>query len=172
MKALITYFSRSGNMEKVAEAIHEEALNSRAADLQKLENVNPEQLDDYDFIFIGSPLHAWNISEPVKDFLNRMRWEPGRKLACFVTHAAPAYPDQDLEKFIEPVKAACEENRIDFVGSFDCQGYLEEAMHEFVKTKQGDSDEEWARKIEEMTGRPNEADLARARAFARGLLGE
>ena len=170
MKILVTYFSQTGNTEKIAKAICEEASQAHAADLKKLEDVSAADLVGYDFIFIGSPLHSSNLAAPVKDFLSGIQAGSGQKMAGFITHFAPAYPDQAMDKFTEPITAACQKNGIEYKGCFDCQGFLTESLHEMVKKKQNLSDEQWEGMVKQMTGLPNEEDVAKAKAFAREAL--
>ena len=92
-------------------------------------------------------------------------------MAGFITHFAPAYPDQDMAGFTEPIKTACQEKKIQYKGCFDCQGALAESRHEAVKKKRNLSDEDWAGIVKQMTGRPNEEDEAEAKAFAKEVLG-
>ena len=94
----------------------------------------------------------------------------GQKLAGFITHFAPAYPEQDMDGFTEPIKTACKEKGIEYKGSFDCQGFLNEALHEAVQKKMNLTDEQWAGMVEQMTGRPNEEDVANAKTFAKSVL--
>ena len=72
MKVLITVFSQSGNTEKIAKAIWAEASLVHEADCKKLEDVSAGDLAGYDFIFIGSPLHAGNLAAPVREFLTNI----------------------------------------------------------------------------------------------------
>jgi flavodoxin I len=171
MKVLVTYFSQSGNTEKIAKGIWEEASQANEADLKKLEDVAAEDFAGYDFIFIGSPLHSANLAAPVKAFLTNIQAGSGQKMAGFITHSAPAYPDQDMDAFTEPIKTACKEKGIEYKGCFDCQGALTESMHEAVQKKHNLSDEQWAGTVKQMTGHPNEADLADAKACAKEVLG-
>ena len=90
MKVLVSYFSQSGNTEKIAKGIWEEASQANEADLKKLEDVRAEDFAEYDFIFIGSPLHSANLAAPVKEFLTNIQAGSGQKMACFITHFAPA----------------------------------------------------------------------------------
>lgn len=170
MKVLVAYFSQTGNTEKIARAIHEEASGNNEVELKKLEEADPSALDQYDFIFIGSPLHAGNLAGTVKDFLKAIKAGSGQKMAGFITHAAPAYPDQDMEKFAEPIKTACKEKGIEYIGCFDCQGFLTEALHEMIKKSQNLTDEQWAERVRQMTGHPGEEDLNKARAFTREIM--
>jgi len=170
MKVLVTYFSQTGNTEKIAKAICEEAARANEAELKKLEDVSPGDVAGYDFILIGSPLHASNLAGPVKEFLGSIQAGSGQKMAGFITHSAPAYPDQAMDGFTEPIKAACKEKGIEYKGCFDCQGALAESLHEMVKKKQNLNDKQWADKVKQMTGRPNEEDESKAKAFAKELL--
>jgi len=171
MKVLVTYFSQSGNTEKIARAIYEEAAQNNDADLKKLADITPEEVAGYDVVFIGSPLHSGSLAAPIKECLGVIQPSSGQKLAGFITHMAPAYPDQDMEAFAEPIKAACQENGIEYAGCFDCQGFLAESMHAAVQKKLNMSDEQWAEMVKQMTGRPNEEDMANAKACAKEVLG-
>lgn len=171
MNVLVTYFSQSGNTEKIAKAIWEEASQANEADCKKLEDITPEMAAGYDVIFIGSPLHGSSLAAPVKECLGAFKTTSGQKLIGFITHMAPAYPNQDMDKFTEPIKAACKEKGIEYVGCFDCQGFLAESMHAAVQKKLGLSDEAWADMVKQMTGRPNKEDVANAKACAKEVLG-
>ena len=57
------------------------------------------------------------------------------------------------------------------MGCFDCQGALAEPMHEPVQKKLGLSDEDWQGMVKQMTGHPNEEDVANAKACVREVLG-
>ena len=92
-------------------------------------------------------------------------------MAGFITHFAAAYPNQDMDGFTEPIQAVCKEKRIEYKGCFDCQGALTESLHEAVKKKLNLSDEAWEDMLKQMTGHPNEEDVAKAKAFAREVLG-
>ena len=122
MKVLVTYFSQSGNTEKIAKAICEEAAQANEAELKKLQDITPEGVAEYDVIFIGSPLHSGSLAAPVKECLGVLKTSSVQKMAGFITHMAPAYPDQDMEAFTEPIKAACKDKGIEYKGCFDCKG--------------------------------------------------
>jgi flavodoxin I len=171
MKVLVSYFSQSRNTKKIAKGIWEEASLANEADLKKLEDVGAEDFAGYDFIFIGSPLHAADLAAPVKEFLTNIQAGSDQKMAGFITHFAPAYPDQDMDGFTQPIQAVCKEKKIEYKGCFDCQGALAESMHEIVKKKLNASDEAWEDMLNQMTGRPNEEDVAKAKAFAKEVLG-
>jgi len=170
MKILITYLSQTGNTEKVAKAIYEEASPTHEVETKKLEEISPENVSGYDFLFIGSPIHAGNLAGAVKDFLGRLQTPSGGKLAGFLTHAGSAYPGQIMSKFTEPFKTACEKNGLAYLGCFSCQGFLNPAIHDMVKKGQNLNDEQWAERVKQMTGHPDAEDLNKARAFAKEVL--
>lgn len=170
MKILVSYFSQSGNTEKIAQGIWEEASLFSDADLKKLEDVRIETLIEYDALFIGSPLHAGSLATPVKEFLSRIKPDSIQCMAGFITHFAPAYPEQSMQGFTEPIQAVCAKNHIEYKGSFDCQGALTESLHKIVQKKQNLTDEQWNDMVNQMTGHPNAEDVANAKAFVRDLL--
>lgn len=172
MKVLVTYFSQSGNTEKIAKAIYEEVTAQGGnADLKKLEELTPELVADYNCIFMGSPLHSGSLAAPIKECLKVLKATTGQQMAGFITHMAPAYPEQDMEAFAEPMKAACQEKGIEYKGCFDCQGFLAESMHGPVQNKLGMDDDQWAQMVKQMTGRPNQEDIDNAKAFVKNLIG-
>lgn len=169
MKVLVTYYSQSGNTEKIAKAICEEAAKAGDADLKKLEELTPDMVAEYDCIFMGSPLHAGSLAAPVKECLGALKTTSNQQMAGFITHMTPAYPDQDMEAFAEPLKTACREKGIEFKGCFDCQGFLAEPMHAPVQKKLNMDDDKWAEMVKQMTGRPNQEDMENAKAFVKKL---
>ena len=170
MKVLVTYYSQSGNTEKIARAICEEASHGNEAELKKLEDVTPAGAASYDLIFLGSPLHSGNLAAPVNKCLGALQDNAGQKLAGFITHFAPAYPEQDMDAFTEPIKTACKDKGIEYIGSFDCQGFLTESLHGAVQKNMNVSDEQWAGMVNQMTGRPNEEDMENAKSFVKSIV--
>ncbi len=170
MKVLVMYYSQSGNTEKLAKAISDAAAKNNEVVLKRLEEVTPVELAGFDFIFLGSPLHAGSLAAPVKECLDAIQGGSGQKLAGFITHFAPAYPEQDMDGFTEPIRAVCNEKGIEYKGCFDCQGYLADALHEAVQKKMNLTDDQWADMVKQMTGRPNDEDVANVKQFAREVL--
>ncbi len=170
MKILVTYVSQSGNTEKVATAIHAQASEKHNVVLMKLDAVDPNALNQFDTIFMGSPIHAGVVAKEVADFLEQIPELPGISFAGFITHAAPAYPQQQLDQMIKAYSDACETKSMVNKGCFSCQGYLADAMHAAVQEMQGVDDAEWQRKKAQMSGHPDEADLNAAKKFAKSVL--
>jgi len=90
MKAIVIYFSQTGNTEKVARAIGagiEQVIGG--CELREIRQVGPLGLQDYDLIGIGSPVMG---AEPanVGDFVNRLRFVGGKHAFVFCTHGTSA----------------------------------------------------------------------------------
>ncbi|MBU2540497.1 MAG: NAD(P)H-dependent oxidoreductase [Candidatus Omnitrophica bacterium] len=70
-KALIIYYSRSGNTAKMAQeiaaGIKEEGIE---VDIKKINEVKPEMLFDYDAIIIGSPTYYGSMAAQIKSLLD------------------------------------------------------------------------------------------------------
>jgi flavorubredoxin len=74
VKALVVYYSMYGNTEKVAMALAV-GLESGGVDVSvvKVDAVKFDELGGVDLLCVGSPVHAWSISKPVKEFLERLK---------------------------------------------------------------------------------------------------
>jgi flavodoxin len=73
LKILVSFFSQTGNTEKVANAIYEEALSKgHDTQLKKIKDVSTESLADFDLVFLGSAVHGADIARPVKKFLDEV----------------------------------------------------------------------------------------------------
>ncbi|GLI36925.1 flavodoxin domain-containing protein [Geobacter hydrogenophilus] len=70
-KVLVTYYSRSGNTEKMARMIADGlATKDVAVDLKKVEEVDIDTLTSYDGFIIGSPNYFGTMAWPVKKFVD------------------------------------------------------------------------------------------------------
>jgi flavorubredoxin len=74
VKALVVYDSMYGNTEKVAKALAA-GLQSGGVDVDaiKVDAVKVDELGKVDLLCVGSPVHAWNASKPVQEFLERLK---------------------------------------------------------------------------------------------------
>lgn len=73
-RALVVYYSKFGNTEKIAKAL---AVGLQSGgidtDIAKVSEVKYDELEKIDLLCVGTPVHAWNISKPAKDFLERLK---------------------------------------------------------------------------------------------------
>lgn len=71
-KALIVYWSKTGNTEKVAKAI-EQGLDEACVQVTVKRPDEAEALDyfDYDLVCVGCPSYSWHPPEPMTSFLKK-----------------------------------------------------------------------------------------------------
>ena len=146
MKALVVFYSLEGNTKFIAQKIAE-ATGADILELKlKKETVKPHSLskyfwggkqvmmkekpellpfnykpEEYDLLFIGTPIWAWNYSPPINTFLSGARLTD-KKIALFFSHGgAMGKTLENMEKglvgnkivgkidFMEPLKNNSEE---------------------------------------------------------------
>jgi len=168
MKVLVAYYSMSGNTEKLARAIHDEASKNHESYLKKVDEVEAKWLDKHDVLFIGSPTHAGELSAPVKKFLTGLPQSPRFKVAAFITHASP--DRVDYEKCFKAFEAFGKEKGFKLLGCCDCQSRLAPEIQPYVKEARKASDAEFDEMMKSIEKRPNAADLRNARGFVRQML--
>ncbi len=81
-KVLVTYFSRTGNTRKIAEAIH----GALDGDRELLPMDKVADLAPYDLVFIGFPVQSHSVPYKVEEFLKSV--PTGKKVALFSTHGS------------------------------------------------------------------------------------
>ena len=87
-RAIIVYDTKFGNTEKIAKALAEgmkkEGVN---VDCLKIDQVDVSKLGEYDMLAIGGPTHGFGLSEPMKDFLQKLENVnlSGKKAVAFDT---------------------------------------------------------------------------------------
>jgi len=70
-KALVCYYSRTGNTEKMAIKIAEACRkNGLEADLKKVEDTDPADLLGYECLIFGSPTYYGTMAWPLKKLLD------------------------------------------------------------------------------------------------------
>jgi NAD(P)H dehydrogenase (quinone) len=92
-KVLITYYSRSGNTEKMAQMIAEGlASRSITVNVIPVAEVQIDSLPDYDGFIIGSPNYFGTMAWPVKKFIDESikyyKKLEGKVAAAFTSEAA------------------------------------------------------------------------------------
>ena len=181
MKILITYFSQTGNTEKIAEAIHEEVSKNNESYLKTIKKVKIKELEDFDLVFIGSACHDSDLAKPVLRFLKKIPDSPKYAIAGFYTHST-FLPEGDdrIKKLSERWSGKCsqtfeelkEEKDVNFKGYFRCQGIPSKPIEQFIHKAIIKDDNEWAEFLEEVKKHPNENDMENAKKFAQVILSE
>jgi flavodoxin len=156
MKTAVVYLSQTGQTKKVAEAIARGVEGS--VDVRQMSDV--ESLNTYDLVFFGMPIHGFGAPKGVRDFLAQTC--SGKKLALFVTHAAPEDLDP-LAEWLENCKAAAA--CTDLVGFFHCQGELAEPIRQYMLASDNQMLQEFAQMGELTKGQPDETRLRQATEF-------
>jgi hypothetical protein len=103
-RAVIVYWSNTGNSEKVAFAI-KDGLEAAGVDVSIMKTTEAENIDyfDYDLVCVGSPSIRFHPPKQVTDFLLKKFKEhhkqekiktgapkvPGKKALMFVTYSGP-----------------------------------------------------------------------------------
>jgi len=163
MKTLVTYWTRTGNTRRVAEAIFEALPGEK--ELVPLDQV--QSLDGFDLTVIGFPVLRFSPPPDVREFI--ARHTAGRKIALFITHAMPSHSEDPvlsslLEKVLGKCRQACEKS--EFAGLFHCQGELSvSAVNEF-KTSQSPLLARFAEMRPLTLGHPDQVELCMAKEFA------
>jgi len=77
-KALVVYDSVYGNTEKVARALAK-GLGDGGVDVDSIraDAVKFDELSKYDLLVVGSPVHIWSATKPIKAFLERLKTVEG-----------------------------------------------------------------------------------------------
>ncbi|MHA2288810.1 MAG: flavodoxin family protein [Promethearchaeota archaeon] len=181
MKILITYFSQTGNTEKIAEAIHEITSKNHDSYLKKVKKVKIEDLANYDLIFIGSACHDSDLAKPVLRFLKKIPKSPKYAIAGFYTHST-FLPEGDNRikelskrwsgKCSETFEKFKEEKNVTFKGYFRCQGIPSPPIEQFIHKTIIKEDDEWADFLEEVKKHPDGNDIENAKKFAQDILNE
>jgi len=174
MRALITYFSQTGNTKMIAEKIHEAISAKFEADIGTVRSVDISKLDMYDVLFVGTPCHDSDLAPPAKGFLDRLPESPRFKLAGFFTHATNM-PDSERNRelydqwagrCIPSFENPCRSKNIEYLGTFHCQGKASEPIEHFIHQEILTDEDEWNQYLPDLRTHPSANDVEDARKFA------
>jgi len=163
MKTLVTYFSQTGKTKLVAEAVYEAVEGEK--DLRPMEGV--ASLEGYDLVFVGFPVIAFGPAPQAKEFLKKHG--AGKKVALFITHAAPEGDEKLMEWLAKCREAAA---GADLLGMFDCQGELSEQIADLLLKSDDPLLKAFGERRGETIGQPDESRLQKARLFAAEIMGK
>jgi len=157
MKVLVAYKSSTGNTKKVAEAIYQEI--SAEKEIKPIADVN--DIGSYDLAFLGFPTHGYGPDKKTKELLERL-CTSGRKVALFVTHAAPE-SEPEVSEWMGKFKQAAAGAEV--VGFFDCQGEMSKGVKFIMRISPKEKLRSDAKR-DNSKGQPDQARLEKARSFA------
>lgn len=168
MKILITYFTQTGNTEKIAYAM-KDGLEGHNVELKRIDDTSSESLKDYEIVFLGSGIYAGKIKKTLTDLIKNAEELPP-KFVFFYTHASPTA----LPKAFRIVRKKIMSLNSEIIREWDCRGRSigiskeqTQAMLEALPPEDRKRAEEDQKALEE---RPNAKDLENAKAFAASIV--
>lgn len=121
MKIGIIVHSKTGNTLSVAQKIKQELLNAGhsvnleqvtavdedAAAQGKVQLKNIPDVSNYDAVIFGAPVHAFSLSNAMKEYFSKTASLSGKKVSCFVTQQFP-YAWMGGNRAVGQMRKACE----------------------------------------------------------------
>lgn len=159
MKVLVTYFTQSGNTEKVAQAIYQ-AIGGNKEMVSLKEAKNP---DSYEIVFCGFPVHSHSVPLPVQNFIKSI--SPGKQLALFATHGSLRGGELATTAIEHAISLA---SKLRVLGTFGCRGKVDPKLIEALLKKP--EHRAWAETAKSAVSHPDESDLEDAKQFAKKIL--
>ncbi|MHA1147949.1 MAG: flavodoxin family protein [Promethearchaeota archaeon] len=168
MKILITYFSNTGNTEKIAIAM-KDALTNHEVELVKAKDMESENLKYYDIVALGSGIYAGKINKSILDLIKKAGNLPP-KFILFNTHASPEHYQHSFKR----VKKIIDNAGAEVIGEWDCRGDNIGLPKEMIEQRLASLPPEERKKAEtsqkDLKGRPNEEDLKNAKEFITSIV--
>ena len=161
MKALVTYYSETGNTEKLAKAIYD---GIERVDKDIIPVTEVQSVDGYDLIFCGFPVIASSVPGKAEQFLKRI--PEGKRVAIFATHGSLRGGPLAVTAFDYAMSLA---SKAKVIGTFGCRGKVKAKLIETLMKKP--EHKAWAEEAQSSAvGHPDDADLTDGRAFAQKMV--
>ena len=160
MKVLVTYYTQTGNTEKVAKSIYE------AVTVQK-ESLPLAQAKaaGYDLMFCGFPVQAHSVPGKMAEFIKGL--PKGQKVVFFATHGSLRGGQLPRQAFESAAGLAA---GLKVLGQFGCRGKVDPKVIDALMKKP--EHKAWAEEALGADGNPNAADLKEAAEFAQAVVGK
>jgi flavodoxin len=167
-KALVAYYSATGNTKKVADTIQNSLIDEKVESaLLRVENASEQELYDYDLVFLGSPSIEFLPAEPVMRFIKdklKVHGErgdiklcapkiPGKTAVVFCTYSGPHTGIGEATTAGKYMRQFFEHLGFDVADEWYVVGEFRGWEEANTMGKLGD-----------IRGRPNEEDLSRVRS--------
>jgi flavodoxin len=159
MKALVAYYSETGNTKKIAEAIFG-AIHIEK-ELQKVQEV--KNTEGFDIIFYGFPVNAHSVPGKAAGFIGGL--SAGQKIAFFSTHGSLRGGQLPKQAFEHALGLAA---KLKVLGHFGCRGEVSQKIIEMLM--KNPAHQAWAEEARGAIGHPDENDLADAKTFTAEML--
>ena len=169
LKILITFFSNTGNTEKVAKSM-KEGLTDYDVDLIHVNDVDPTTLSSYEIVFLGSGVYASRIDKSILTMIKKAIPELPAKFVYFCTHASLKLYQEPFKRITNIIK----KHNCEIIGEFDCVGEnlgipLETQLAMLERLPE-DQREKAKKDRVQNKGRPDEMDIENAKNFAISLV--
>ena len=158
MKALVTYYSETGNTKKLAEAVYD-GIEQAEKEILSLKDVT--DVEDYDIVFCGFPVQSHGVPGKMEAFLKKI--PGGKKVALFGTHGSLRGGEMAVTAFYHALGLV---ERV--LGTFGCRGRVKSGLIDQLMQKP--EHRAWAMEAQSATGHPDAADLEDAKEFARQMV--
>lgn len=166
-KLLVTYFTQTGNTEKIARSIYSSIPGEK--DLRELSEVNCT--DQYNVIFLGFPIYNFEPPVQVKEFMKKHL--NGKDIVLFITMALTSVPVNEqitglYNLTISNCKTCAQNSNI--LGVFDCPGELSEKTAEEMLKSQDPQLRSFGMLRHFSIGFPNEKNISDAALYAKSII--
>ena len=173
MKALVIYWSKTGNTQKVAFAIKGGLeISGAKVFLKRIEEANSIDFYDYELIFVGFPSHQWHPPEPVDAFFKykfgEYRKQGHVKLGapkvgkCVLIFCTYSGPHTGINEAVPAGK---------YVGQFfEHLGFTVLDEWYILSEFHGSAERSTKGKMGDIRGKPNEEDLRKVKQDVMNLL--
>lgn len=170
MKAIITFFTQTGNTEMLADAAHKELSRDCETVIKPVEQISVDELSGFDLVIVSSPIHGGGLANPVQALLANLPSAPGFKLAALITHLSEIYQTREFERGLDMLVKTCDAKQIEYLGYYDSQGKLAPAIQPMVQSARGMNDDDFKRYMAELDKHPTAEEVAGAAAFVREIV--
>jgi flavodoxin len=159
MKVLVTYYSKTGNTEKLARAVHDVLTTDKTI----LPVADVKSLDGYDLVLCGFPVHAHSVPVKMQELIKRL--PKGQKVAFFATHGSLRGSQLAKQAFASAEGLAV---NLTVLGQFGCRGKVEDKLIEALMIKP--EHREWAEEARSAEGHPDTADIEDVKRFTQAIV--
>jgi flavodoxin len=157
---LVTYYSRTGNTKKIAEAIFEAIEGEKT--LKSYQDLQPQEIQESQLVLVGFPVHSHGVPFAAEKIIKDI--PQGKKTAFFSTHGSLTGSRLSREALEHATVLA---TKATVLGSFSCRGKVsDEALKILEKSPEHRA---WAEMSASARTHPDKHDLEDARAFARWI---
>jgi len=160
MRALVTFYSETGNTERLAGAIYE-GIEQAEKEIVPLGEI--QDATGYDVVFCGFPVQTHSVPGKVERFIKGL--PEGQKLALFATHGSLRGGELAVTAFYYALTVASKQK---VLGTFGCRGKVKSSLLDALRQKP--EHRAWVDEAQSASGHPDQADLEDGKAWASRMI--